>query len=392
MILNTLIDIVRPRHRRQREIRIEWRRRETSSVRLADLLEESFRMRDHAHAGWGRFDDDAEQEFGVPPRQAWTFLHLGQRLRRLPKTRRALLTGTLGYTKAREFASIATPEDEAEWIEYAVRHSSRALERKVRQARVGAGDEKEHFSAWYDGFDVQVIEQAWHEAKREVGATMALADLLPFLARRYLEGKLPRGRRKLMGFTVVQACPNCLDTWIPTRTGNLKVAFERFVERVRDPEAKHVNLLGEQLCGCDGPKHRADRCPEDPASEIYRPKLAVSRYVGKEVLYRVWLRDAGRCRVPGCTTSGEPENSHLRPVRAGGPAEAYNLVTMCGHCNDLYEAGRMEIRGEAPFETYWREGNCFGIGFEAEVRRAEPALSHGGQPAPEGEEALAGVG
>jgi 5-methylcytosine-specific restriction endonuclease McrA len=63
--------------------------------------------------------------------------------------------------------------------------------------------------------------------------------------------------------------------------------------------------------------------------------------VRREVL----VRDAHRCRMPGCGRSRFLEVHHVRPRAAGGSNRAENLVTLCSGCHGvLHELGETRSR------------------------------------------------
>jgi hypothetical protein len=84
-------------------------------------------FRDQVHRGTGRsrFVDWVEQKFGIPTKLAGLFSWLGSKLEELPLTLQAMESGDVTYTKLREYVSLATRENEAEWIEFASTHRDR---------------------------------------------------------------------------------------------------------------------------------------------------------------------------------------------------------------------------------------------------------------------------
>jgi hypothetical protein len=82
--------------------------------------------------GYARLCDYATERGGVSPRQLQDLAHVDRALAGLPSIDVALAAGEIPWTKARLLCRVATPEDEAPWLEAAGRLSARALAREVR--------------------------------------------------------------------------------------------------------------------------------------------------------------------------------------------------------------------------------------------------------------------
>ena len=61
------------------------------------------------------------KELGFSKTRTGDFIRLARQLDQLPAVREALASGELGYTKAREIVSVATPETQDRWLEAAKR-------------------------------------------------------------------------------------------------------------------------------------------------------------------------------------------------------------------------------------------------------------------------------
>ena len=109
----------------------QWRAHQLSEFEICLGIRRLYR--DHFDRGntYSRFSTFLEREIGIPEKLAWTFSALGQHFERLPLLADAVARGDLTYTKAREFARWIAPEDQAEWIEYAMTHTNREIERHV---------------------------------------------------------------------------------------------------------------------------------------------------------------------------------------------------------------------------------------------------------------------
>ena len=88
--------------------------------------------------GFVRLGDYARERPGVSARELQDLAHVAAAVSALPVLDAALASGRLGWTKARLLCRVATPEDEARWLEVADRLSAAALAGEVRAIDVGA--------------------------------------------------------------------------------------------------------------------------------------------------------------------------------------------------------------------------------------------------------------
>ena len=79
---------------------------------LAVLLAELADRRLYAELGYASVFDYADRALDIPARQARDLVRIGRHLPELPTLAAALAAGQLGWTKAREIVSVATPETE----------------------------------------------------------------------------------------------------------------------------------------------------------------------------------------------------------------------------------------------------------------------------------------
>jgi hypothetical protein len=105
---------------------------------LARIAGEGVRRRAWEPLGFVRPADYARERPGLSPRELCDLAHVDGALGQLPALDEALTTGRLGWTKVRLLCRVATPEDEARWIEAAGRLPAAALAREVRACDVGA--------------------------------------------------------------------------------------------------------------------------------------------------------------------------------------------------------------------------------------------------------------
>jgi hypothetical protein len=82
--------------------------------------------------GFARLADYARERAGLSARQVYDLAHVDAALAKLPRIETAFAAGELTWTKARLLCRVATPGDEALWIDAARNLTARALAREVR--------------------------------------------------------------------------------------------------------------------------------------------------------------------------------------------------------------------------------------------------------------------
>ena len=128
----------------------ELRRAERNAVLLfAEVMRREL-FRELGHASIQVY---AAEALGFTPSKTSQFVRLAGALESLPRLRRSVARGELGWTKAREVAKVATPSSEGRWIAAAKRSSSRGLEKEVRAAR-----QRTRTAAGVEGLAALVLE------------------------------------------------------------------------------------------------------------------------------------------------------------------------------------------------------------------------------------------
>jgi hypothetical protein len=105
---------------------------------LARIAGELVRRRAWEPLGFVRPADYARERPGLSAREVYDLARADEALAKLPAIDAALTTGQLGWTKARLLCRVATPEDEARWLDAAGRLSAAALSREVRRVDVAS--------------------------------------------------------------------------------------------------------------------------------------------------------------------------------------------------------------------------------------------------------------
>jgi hypothetical protein len=90
--------------------------------------------RDLGHSSMNQY---ADQELGFSKSKVGDFIRLATQLNKLPAVREAVASGELGYTKARELVSVATPETQDTWLK-AAKGTRKELINEVKKAKRAA--------------------------------------------------------------------------------------------------------------------------------------------------------------------------------------------------------------------------------------------------------------
>ena len=166
-------------------------RHHTEERNIAHWLLEIDRRRLFEERGFSSLGDYAMELCGIKPRKARYLVLVAKRLERLPAIRDAFDSGALSWTKAREITKVATPANEAEWLERARVLSNRELEKAVRE-QDGAGPGE--FATMTMSMPTEVLEM-WHDAyelsERMTGAELEKWQVLESALAEFLGTHLP---------------------------------------------------------------------------------------------------------------------------------------------------------------------------------------------------------
>lgn len=89
----------------------------------------------HRALGFSTMRQYANESLGLSQNMTYHFIHLAEAFERLPRLRRAVARGEIGWTKARAVVKVATGKTERTWIAKAKRSSRRELESEVAAAK-----------------------------------------------------------------------------------------------------------------------------------------------------------------------------------------------------------------------------------------------------------------
>ena len=316
---------------------------------------EIMRRRLYRDLGFATINQYAMQELGFSKSRTGDFIRLARQLEKLPAVREEMATGQLGYTKAREIVSVATPETEACWLEVA-KGTRRELVHEVKKAKRAARVDP--------GQGALLPAAVPVSGPRELPVRFSL-DLTPeqearraaLVERLHKLGGVPADRAELM----LEALAALVEVKENETAAAVEVAdvvdgtgagidpVHRAAEKTprgvlagRPPVQIHVHensATGRMTVQTDAGERalgRADtermRCDAAVCEHGGRNTTTIAPRVRREVL----ARDRHRCRAPGCGRTRFLEVHHIVPRKRGGSNRAENLVTLCGACHRLW--------------------------------------------------------
>ena len=156
---------------------------ERSERLICDLLLEMGDRRGYEKFGFSDIYYYAEARFGFSPRKTRYLLRLAWQLQRLPRIKKALVEGRLGWTKVSRIARVASEEDETMWLDSALSLSVRELDRKINEDRDAIGVK---VRAWLTKDQSAVFDNAVEVCGRLAGEDLDIGRCLEFIAGEFL--------------------------------------------------------------------------------------------------------------------------------------------------------------------------------------------------------------
>jgi hypothetical protein len=298
-------------------------------------------FRDLGHSSINQY---AIQELGFSKSRTDDFVRLSRQLDNLPAVREAVASGELGYTKAREIVSVATPETQDPWLK-AAKGTRQELIHEVKKAKRAAKVDP--------GQGELLPSSPPVVAPRELPVRF-LMDLTPeqearraaLVERLHKLGGVPNDRAELM----LEALAALVE--IKELQGQ-KCPRGHFSDR--PPVQIHVHenaATGRMTVQTDAGERELSKAE----AERMRCDAAVCEHGGRNtttipprVRREVLARDQHRCQAPGCGRTRFLEVHHIVSRKQGGSNKAENLVTLCGSCHKLYheQGGGIQFRRTA---------------------------------------------
>ncbi len=346
----------------------------------------------HARAGYGSLREYAGRLIGLSGRQTEERLRVGRTLAELPRLDRALGSGKLCFSAARELSRVATADTEEEWIDWARGKPSRQIEVAVAARLPGdrPRDRARHALVKHRlRFEVRAETMALFRdlqatVRRDLGGPVDDDTMLYEIARRALGGPGEAGRSSYQ--VALTRCAECGEASIDA--GGRSHPVDRAVAEMAACDGQELGAVGgargDGSHGSPSPQVGADHegraadaelprpAPEPPrpAPELPRPAPELPRpapaspQVGAEVAAAtpgrrssqtippairraVLRRDRQRCAVHGCSNHLFLDVHHVDARSEGGSHDPDRLVCLCGSHHRQAHAGRLCIDGSA---------------------------------------------
>jgi 5-methylcytosine-specific restriction endonuclease McrA len=268
--------------------------------------------------GYSSIYQYSEAGLGFSKSRTRDFVRLAAKLDELPKVKKAMARGELGYTKAREVVKVATPKTEDDWLK-AAEAPRKELVKQVKRVKKAAKVDTNQTELLPD--EPTVVAPAELPVKFQVEFTPEQeARRTALVEKLHKLGGVPNDRAELL-----------LDA--------LAALVEAQENGPRGPEGPPVHIHVHEDKGvitADGREvHRADaarmRCDAVICRHGERTEATIPPRIRREVL----SRDRHRCQSPGCGRRHHLEVHHIVPRQKGGTNDPENLMTLCSSCHRL---------------------------------------------------------
>src|SRR5262249_48901092 len=110
--------------------------------------------------------------------------------------------------------------------------------------------------------------------------------------------------------------------------------------------------------------------PQSPWSAAAEQSARIGRAlqtISPRLRRRIFERDGGRCRIPGCRNTCWLEAHHLRFQSEGGENSTTNILLLCSAHHAALHRGRIRIEGSADGEirVFHADGSPYGASLRA---------------------------
>ena len=279
-------------------------------------------------------------------------------LKLLPVITAAFRTGELSYSKVRELTRVATPDNEDELVDFALKHTTAFVTERCRELRMG------------DAASGDVAERAFARRSLRIRrdaerAMMVVSIELPLEAGELIEMALDRARND-EGL----AHPDIVDTTWSKRQADAfvtllkdylgggeageKAAGDNYLVNIHVDQSALAGEAGrsslpiesvKRLC-CDG---SAVVITEDQGQPLGIGRR--TRIVPKAIERAVRSRDHHCCVFPGCRNRRFLDCHHVEHWSNGGETSVDNLMLLCTKHHALVHEGGFSIRKD--FSDNW---------------------------------------
>jgi len=271
-------------------------------------------FRDLGHSSINQY---AIQELGFSKSRTDDFVRLARQLEKLPAVREAVAAGELGYTKAREIVSVATPETQDEWLK-AAKGTRKELINEVKKVKRAAKVDP--------GQGELLPSSPTVVAPQELPVRFQV-DLTPeqevrrstMVERLHKLGGVPTDRAELM----LEGLAALLET------KELQVQIHVHENAATGRMTVQTDAGERELSRAESERIRCDAAVCEHGG---RNTTTIPPRVRREVL----ARDKHQCQAPGCGRTRFLEVHHITPRNQGGSNKTENLMTLCASCHRLW--------------------------------------------------------
>ena len=314
------------------ELKRVWKRRTALEASEIALLLEAEETHLYRWLGYPNIYAFIEKEVGYGHHVATERVRVGHELRELHGLRELFAAGDLPWSSVRELTRVVTPETEDVWIEAIEGKRADEVQQMVRGKSKGAlpTDLADPAKIRHRIVLVDVSEEAlmlFRQARaaiaKESDGSCSDDEVVRAMAKAVLEppvaGERPSGPRFM---TAVTTCRSCKAASIVGAGSEVPLTAEQ-VERVACDHV-HVGDLD--------------------TSELTKPVGSIPASLRR----KVWIRDQGKCVVPGCRSCRYLEVHHVIARERGGTNAIGNLVLLCDAHHAQLHDGIITARGTAP--------------------------------------------
>ena len=380
-----------PKHREvDRELRRIAKQRTGLDAEEARWLREAERHLIWRNLGFSTALEYLEDVFGYAPRTALERLRVAKELGDLPQLEAELASGALPYSAARELSRVMTGDTQAEWLARARGKNLRDIEDMVAGRKKGDSPDDlpdpalvvHEVRLKLTARTKALWEQMRAALENECDGHLEDDQLAEMVTRRVLGGdgspsdKPPRPLHRI----VVHKCDDCGRAWQEGRGRRIQLCDADLALAECDAVIVHENdqapssaeaetsapgKLAHQATSSSGPAtsdagKRANSLPDEQAEADARDQSKPGKTtsdIPAKTRKRVWARDQGRCRVPGCRATRHIDIHHLIPRALGGTHDEWSLCLLCSGHHQLHHQGLLSITGRAPDElVFIRDG------------------------------------
>jgi hypothetical protein len=268
-----------------------------------------------------------ERVLGYSPGVATERLRVAEALVELPRIATALYEGRMSYSTVRELSRVVVPETEAVWLAAARDRTVRDVEAMVSGRKPGDLPNAPRTPAETLGLRMLKLDvsdetlalftQASRILEDEHGERLDSDALLAALSRAVIDGgHRSEAPKKAPHQIMLTVCERCDRGWQDAAGKSFEVT-PSVVERARC-DAQHLDLEGRTKTDISASKRE-----------------------------KIWRRDRGRCRVPGCRSTRHLDVHHIKLRSEGGDHALDNLCLLCSAHHAALHDGKLIINGTA---------------------------------------------